>query len=86
MPAHFAAPLACGVERWSIKTLKDRPSLLRAQLTTVGRLVGLPRPVTLPSTRMPFERHIFTVTAAVTLDRTEADLNNHYLLRVGRRP
>jgi hypothetical protein len=82
--AHFSAALACGVERWSIKTLKDRPRLVRAQLTTVGRLVGLPRPVTLPATRMPFERHIFTVTAAVTLDRTEADLDHHYVLRVGR--
>jgi hypothetical protein len=33
---------------------------------------------------MPFERQIFTVTAAVTLDRTEADLDHHYVLRVGR--
>jgi hypothetical protein len=83
-PARFSAALACGVERWSVKTLKDRPTLLRAQVTTVGRLVALPRPVTLPNTRMPFERHIFTVTAAVTLDRTEADLDHHYVLRVGR--
>ena len=33
---------------------------------------------------MSFERHIFTVTAAVTLDRAEADLDHHYVLRVGR--
>ena len=81
--AHFSAALACGVERWSVKTLKDRP-LLRARATTVASLVGLPRPVTLPATRMPFERRIYTVPAAVTLDRAEADLDHHYVLRVGR--
>jgi hypothetical protein len=31
--------------------------------------------------RLPFERQIFTVTAAVTLDRTEADLDHHLVLR-----
>jgi hypothetical protein len=56
--AHFSAALACGIERWSVKTLKDRPRLLRAKITTVASLVGLPRPVTLPNTRMPFERRI----------------------------
>ena len=30
--AHFSAALACGVERWNIKTLKDRPLLLRARV------------------------------------------------------
>src|SRR3954463_14603091 len=76
-PAHqhqapFSAALACGVERWSIKTLKDRPMLLRARATTLAHLVSLPRPTTLPATRMPFERLIYTVVAAVTLDRAEA--------------
>jgi len=33
---HFSAALACGVERWSIKTLKDRPRLLPARPTTVA--------------------------------------------------
>ena len=83
--AHFSAALACGVERWSVKTLKDRPTLLRARATTVAHLVGLPRPTTLPATRMPFERRIYTVVAAVTLDRAEADLDHHYVLRVGQR-
>ena len=82
--AHFSAALACGVERWSVKTLKDRPLLLRARATTVAHLVSLTRPTTLPATRMPFERRIYTVVAAVTLDRAEADLDHHYVLRVGQ--
>jgi len=36
------------------------------------------------SGRLPLERHIFTVTASVTLDRTEADLDHHLVLRSGR--
>jgi hypothetical protein len=82
-PAPFSAALACGVKRWSIKTLKDRPRLLRARPTTVARLTILPRPVQLPAQRMPFERRIFTVVARVTLDRTEADLDHHLALRSG---
>src|SRR6478672_7949909 len=82
---HFSAALACGVERWSVKTLKDRPRLLYRRPTTVAYLTGLPRPTVLPATRMPFERRIYTVVAAVTLDRTEADLDHHYVLRVGQR-
>jgi hypothetical protein len=43
-PARFSAALACGVERWGIKTLKDRPRLLRARPTTVAHLTAVPRP------------------------------------------
>jgi hypothetical protein len=32
---------------------------------------------------LAFERRIFTVTAAVTLDRTEADLDHHLVLTSG---
>src|SRR6476646_3364650 len=83
--AHFSAALACGVERWSVKTLKDRPRLVFRRPTTVAYLTGLPRPVVLPATRMPIERRIYTVLASVTLDRTEADLDHHLVLRVGPR-
>src|SRR6185503_5765122 len=83
--AHFSAALACGVERWSVKTLKDRPRLVFRKPTTVAYLTGLPRPVVLPAARMPFERRIYTVVASVTLDRTEADLDHHLVLRVGSR-
>ena len=47
--AHFSAALACGVERWNIKTLKDRPLLLRARVGTVAQLTSLPRPAYLPA-------------------------------------
>ena len=74
----------CGVERWTVKTLQDRPRLLRVQSTTVAHLDGLPRPASLPQTRLPFERHVFTVTAAVTLVRQEADQDLHVVLQSGR--
>jgi hypothetical protein len=72
-----------GVERWRMKTLKDRPRLLGSQRTTVAYLTRRPRPANLPQTRLPFERHIFTVTAAVTLDREEDELDHHLVLSVG---
>jgi hypothetical protein len=81
----FSAALACGVERWGIKTLKDRPRLLRARPTTVGHLTSLPRPAYLPPRRLPFEHRIFTVVARVTLDRLEDDLDYHLVLRSGSR-
>jgi hypothetical protein len=82
--ARFSAALACGFERWDIKTLKDRPRLLRARNTTVAHLAGLPRPVSFPPPgRLPLERRIYSVLAAVTLDRSEADLDHHLVLRSG---
>ena len=88
-PSAHSAPLsralACGVERWAVKTLQDRPRLLPARRTTVAHLVSLSRPAHVPKTRLPFERHIFTVTAAVTLDRLELDQDLHLVLfQVGR--
>lgn len=74
----------CGVERWSVKTLQDRPHLLAARITTVARLVRLRRPTYLPDARLPFERHIFIVVAAVTLVRQEADEDLHVVLVSGR--
>jgi hypothetical protein len=62
--ARFSAALACGVERWSIKTLKDRPALVRTRPITVGFLAQ-PRYLP-PSRRLPFEHRIFTVIARVT--------------------
>jgi hypothetical protein len=78
-----SAFVACGVERWTIKTLQDRPTLLPAQVTTIHYLVSRPAPSSLPYARLPFERHIFTVTAAVTLVRPEADGDLHLVLWTG---
>lgn len=73
----------CGVERWTVKTLQDRPRLLPARVTTIQFLVTRPAPPTLPATRLPFERHVFIVTAAVTLVRREDDGDLHLVLRSG---
>jgi hypothetical protein len=59
----------CGVERWTVKTLQDRPVLIPAQSTTIAFLTSRPAPASLPDTRLPFESHIFTVVARVVLIR-----------------
>ena len=83
---HFrpSAALACGVERWTVKTLQDRPVLLRARSTTVAHLISLRRPAFLPARRSLFERHIYSVVAAVTLVRQEDDGDLHVVLQSGR--
>jgi hypothetical protein len=74
---------ACGTERWSIKTLKDHPSLLPPQSTTVHYLVTRTPPSPIPPTRTPFELHVYTVTAAVTYMHNEADGDIHIVLTSG---
>jgi len=76
-------PVICGKERWLIKTLQDRPTLLSARVTTVANLVGLPRPTQLPATRLPFERRIYSLLAAVTLVKAESDQDLHLVLEDG---
>jgi hypothetical protein len=86
-PPGSAAPnrAACGVERWTVKTLQDRPIVIPAQSTTIAFLTSRPAPASLPVTRLPFERQIFTVTAAAVLIRHEADDDFHVVLSDGRR-
>ena len=72
---------ACGSERWTVKTLQDRPALLPARPTTIAYLVTRPRPASLSSARLPFERRVFRVTASVVLVRHEADSDFHLVLR-----
>jgi hypothetical protein len=71
----------CGVERWKVKTLQDRPSLLAVQTTTIARVIGEPKPSPLPGTRAPFERHQFRITAQVTKVISEDDGDKHLVLR-----
>jgi hypothetical protein len=74
----------CGVERWTIKTLGDRPSLLPARPSTIKALTSVAAPSYLPqATRLPFERHVYRVTAAVTLVRPEDDGDYHVVLQDG---
>jgi hypothetical protein len=79
----YSAALACGVERWKVKTLQDRPRLLRAHAIPMSQLVSHERPTPLPGTRLPFERHIWSVDAAVTLVRHEPDEDFHIVLESG---
>jgi hypothetical protein len=86
--SRLAAPTAparalCGVERWTVKTLGDRAALLPLQPTTIAYLTTRRPPRWLPPTRLPFERHLFTVTAAVTLVRAESDGDYHVVLQDG---
>jgi hypothetical protein len=86
-PTASAQPLraACGVERWTVKTLQDRPRLLPVRDVTIAYLVSRPAPRSLPVTRLPFERHIFRVKAAVMLVRPEDDEDTHLVLSDGTR-
>jgi hypothetical protein len=74
---------ACGVERWAVKTLQDRPRLLRARKTTIHFLITRPAPSHLPDTRLPFEHHVYTVIAPVVLVRPEDDSDLHVVLQQG---
>jgi hypothetical protein len=76
---------SCGVERWTVKTLQDRPPLLPEQPTTLNYLITRPAPASIGARRLPFERHVFRVTAAVVLVRAEADGDLHLLLSTGGR-
>jgi hypothetical protein len=78
-----ASMVTCGTERWSVKTLKDHPSLFPVQTTTVHYLVTRPVPASLPPTRLPFELHVYIVTAAVTYMHSEADGDIHIVLMSG---
>jgi hypothetical protein len=77
--------VACGVERWTVKTLQDRPVLRATRLTTLRYLVTRPAPANLPYTRLPFEHNVYTVTASVVLIRAEADSDLHVVLQDGPR-
>ena len=83
--SHLAPIRSCGVERWTVKTLQDRPVLIPRKRTTVAALTSLPRPVGLPEWRLRFERHVFQVVAPVTLIRPEDDQDLHVVLRKGRK-
>jgi len=65
------------------RTPKYRPTRLPPATTTIHFLVRRPAPPTLPVNRLPFERLVYTVTAAVTLVRQEQDGDLHLVLRAG---
>ena len=82
-PVRVSPALTCGSERWLVMTLQDRPRLFAGRTTTVGHLASLPRPSPFPTTRTAFERRIYSVVAAVTPVRSEADKDLHVVLKSG---
>lgn len=54
-----------------------------ARRVTLHYLITRRAPAGLPDTRLPFERNVFTVTAAVTLVRREEDGDFHLVLSSG---
>jgi hypothetical protein len=82
-PTKPSRALICGSERWRVKTLQDRPKLYSAKPKTVAWLMGLTRPKPAPKDRSNFERHIYSVEAAVTDVLQEADKDLHVVLEDG---
>jgi hypothetical protein len=82
---HYVPRARCGGDRWTVKTLQDRPVLLFRKRTTVAFLVSRPRRYSLPDRRRPFERRVFQVTAPVILVLDEYDKDLHVVVRLGRR-
>jgi hypothetical protein len=82
-PLHHSRALTCGTERWITKTLQDRPRLISAKPETVAHLAGLLRPKPAPVARSNFERHIYSIDAAVTHILVEADQDLHLVLEDG---
>jgi hypothetical protein len=79
-PGAATSTAACGTERWTVKTLQDRPRLIPTRDTTIAYLTSRPAPSSLPDTRLPSERHIYRVRADVTLVRPEDDSDLHVVL------
>ena len=73
----------CGVERWKVKTLQDRPKLNAAKTATIAQLIAEPKPSPLPGTRAPFEFNVFKVTATVTKVIPEDDGDLHVVISDG---
>jgi hypothetical protein len=80
---HGNRALMCGSERWTVKTLQDRPHLFSAKFKSVAQLAALTRPKPAPVERSNFERHIYSVDAAVTHVLMEADQDLHVVLEDG---
>jgi hypothetical protein len=83
--AQDSAGVACGVERWPVKTLSDQDAAavdFTPQDTTVSALRNLPAPGSLPqdSRVTPTELTVFRVTAVAMLAKREADHDIHLVI------
>jgi RyR domain len=80
--AAITAALACGKERWNIKTLTD-PEATRVNLSpqpaAVADLIDLPAPVQ-PISRVAQEFNTYQLTGTITFAKREADNDIHMVL------
>jgi hypothetical protein len=85
-PSDVSQPgVACGVERWPVKTLSDQDSggvTLTPQDTTVSALRALSAPASLPQNSRvpPTELTVFKVTAVAMLAKRESDHDIHLVI------
>ena len=81
-----AQPVACGVQRWSVKVLLDDDTArvdFTPRRTTVGILGELPRPegpIPGHGRAAPYELQTFTVRARIRAIRVEGDADWHLIL------
>src|SRR5258708_37660541 len=76
--------LACGTERWDVKTLMDSPALAtqRATISSVAQLVGLPAPrYSNAAPRSAQESQVVGVTAWIVGYKLEADADWHVVIQ-----
>lgn len=81
------AAVACGRERWAVKTGTDNNASLvnlkRVFPTTVGKLAALPAPAHLPAKRRirPVETRVYKVHAMLVDYKEERDDDYHLVLK-----
>jgi hypothetical protein len=82
LAAAITQALACGRERWDVKTLTDQDASqvnLVPQVATVADLIDLPAPVQ-PTSRVRQEFNTYQLTGTVTFAKLEADNDIHMIL------
>jgi hypothetical protein len=82
LAAAITHALACGRERWDVKTLTDPDASqvnLTPQVATVADLIDLPAPVQ-PTGRVRQEFNTYQLTGTITFAKLEADNDIHMVL------
>jgi RyR domain-containing protein len=82
LAAAITQALACGRERWDVKTLTDPDSSqvnLVPVVATVADLIDLPAPI-LPTRRVRQEFNTYQLTGTITFAKLEADNDVHMVL------
>jgi hypothetical protein len=81
--AAITGALACGQERWAVKTLTDSAASqvnLTPQTATVADLIALPAPWE-PTDRVAQEFNTYQLTGTITFAKLEADSDVHMVLQ-----